>query len=199
MIVVDVETTGVDSKINSIVSIGAVDFSNPSNTFYQENRIWFGAEVNPKALEINGFTEEQLIDRSKKTLKETVSDFIEWSKSVEDITLAGENVGRFDALFLKNSADRYGIEFPFGVSSVDLHALSYSHHLKYGIKIPLNKNRTDISSDTTLVYVGLPTEPKPHNALTGAKMEAEAFSRLIYGRCLFEEFRSYEIPKFLKD
>lgn len=198
MIVVDVETTGVDFKKHSIVSIGAVDFSNPLNNFYQENKIWFGAEVDPIALQINGFTEEQITDLSKKTLKENITDFIEWSKFIEDITLAGENVARFDAMFLKDSADRYGIEFSFGIRSVDLHALSYVNHLEKGIEIPLNKNRTNISSDTTFTYVGLPEEPKPHNALIGAKMEAEAFSRLIYGKILFKEFQKYPLPQYLR-
>lgn len=198
MIVVDVETTGVDFKKHSIVSIGAIDFSNPLNNFYQENKIWFGAEVDTIALQINGFTEEQITDLNKKTLKENITDFIEWSKSIGDVTLAGENVARFDAMFLKDSADRYGIEFSFGIRSVDLHALSYANHLEKGIEIPLNKNRTNISSDTTFIYVGLPEEPKPHNALTGAKMEAEAFSRLIYGKILFKEFQKYPLPQYLR-
>lgn len=198
MIIVDVETTGVNPKMHSIVSIGAVDFSNPSNTFYQENRIWLGAEVDPVALQINGFTEEQITDMRKKSLEENITDFIEWSKSVKDITLAGENVGVFDLKFLLNSAERYGIEFPFGRRTVDLHAVSYANYLRKRVEIPLDKNRTNIRADTTFVYVGLKEEPKPHNALMGAKMEAEAFSRLIYGRWLFEEFRSYEIPEYLR-
>ena len=47
MIVVDVETTGVDARKNSIVSIGAVDFENQKNQFYGECKIWEGAEIDP--------------------------------------------------------------------------------------------------------------------------------------------------------
>ena len=45
MIIIDVETTGLDPKKYSIVSIGAVDFKKPMRTFYEECRIWDGAEV----------------------------------------------------------------------------------------------------------------------------------------------------------
>ena len=48
------------------------------------------------------------------------------------------------------------------------------------------------------MYVGLPPEPKPHHALTGAKVEAEALSRLLFGKILLKEFAHYEIPKYLK-
>ena len=78
MIVVDVETTGVDSKKNSIVSIGAIDFSNPQNQFYQECRVWEGAEIAQQALYINGFTKEQITDKNKPTLKEAIESFIKW-------------------------------------------------------------------------------------------------------------------------
>ena len=60
MIVVDVETTGLYPNKNSIVSIGAVDFLNPVNTFYQECRIWRGAKISDQALEVNGFTKKQI-------------------------------------------------------------------------------------------------------------------------------------------
>jgi len=43
-------------------------------------------------------------------------------------------------------------------------------------------------------YVGIPAEPKPHNALRGAKWEAEVFMRLLYNKNLFPEFKEFEIP-----
>ena len=41
MIIVDVETTGIDPEKHSIVSIGAVDFSNPSNEFYMKIPLFY--------------------------------------------------------------------------------------------------------------------------------------------------------------
>ena len=197
MIVVDVETTGIYAEKNSIVSIGAVDFSRPENQFYEECRIWDGAEITDEALGVNGFTREEIMDPNKQSLKEVITKFINWTEGIEDKTLAGENPS-FDMDFLKNSAEKYGIEWSLGRRSIDLHSVSYSNHLRKNLKIPMKNNRTDLNLDKTLIYVGLLEEQKPHNALVGAKMEAEAFSRLVYEKNLFEEFKKFEIPDYLK-
>jgi hypothetical protein len=44
----------------------------------------------------------------------------------------------------------------------------------------------------------LPPEPYPHNGLRGAKIEAEALSRLIYGKNLLEEYKEFKIPQYLE-
>jgi DNA polymerase III epsilon subunit-like protein len=195
MIVVDVETTGLDPKRHSIVSIGAIDFFNPANQFYQECRIFEGAEITPEALAINGFSEEEIKNPNKKTLEEIVKDFFKLAESLEDRTIAGENP-EFDKGFLKASAERCGIEWRFGSRTVDLHAVAYAHQLKRGFTPALKNGKSDQNLDKTLCYVGLPEEPKPHNGLVGAKMEAEAFSRLIYGKSLLKEFEKFPIPDY---
>lgn len=43
MIILDVETTGTDPSIHSLVSIGAVDFNNPDTRFMEECLVWSGA------------------------------------------------------------------------------------------------------------------------------------------------------------
>jgi hypothetical protein len=55
MIVCDCEFSGTDPILHSLVSIGAVDFLDPSRQFYAECRIWEGAHVMDEALEVNGF------------------------------------------------------------------------------------------------------------------------------------------------
>lgn len=196
MIVVDVETTGIDEERHSIASIGAVDFHNPGNEFYQECRIWKGAEISPRALEVNGFKEYELYDPSKPPLSRVMQSFIKWTRDITNQTLAGENP-TFDRNFLNAAAKKYNLP-EFGRRVVDLHAISYGHHLRTNTTIPLKNNSSRLSADETYRYVGLPTEPQPHNALTGAKMEAEAFSRLIYGRSLLDEFSEFEISDNLK-
>ncbi len=199
MIVVDVETTGLDPKKHSILSIGAVDFSNPSNALYCECAPWLGAKIDQKALSVNGFILDWIsIDSPKlqKSLDHAIAEFFDWASSIGDKTLAGMNVD-FDRNFLKASSERYNRKWPFGYRVNDLHSLCYSHMLKKGITVPLKDGVSDLWSDRVHAYVGLPEEPKPHNALTGAKMEAEAFSRLIHNRPLLEEFSRYELPKYL--
>ena len=198
MIVLDVETTGTDYNKHSIVSMGAVDFDNPKNQFYEECQIWEGAEITDYARDVNGFTKEQVTDPHKQTLEETVIKYLKWSKNIKDKTIAGENP-RFDRDFLQSSLERYGIEHKIHYRTEDLHSLSYAHHIKRGIDVPLTEDGISaLSLNETLKYVGLPEEPDPHNALTGAKMEAEAFSRFFRGKFLFEEFEEYEVPDYLK-
>lgn len=196
MIVLDVETTGIDHNKNSIVSIGAVDFGEPKNQFYEECRIWDGAEIDNKALAINGFSRNK-VKNMKNKLDSALSHFICWSERVSDMILAGENPS-FDRDFLRSSYEMYGLHWPFGYRTIDLHSLCYEHKLKRGIQMPLVKGRSYLSLDTILEYVGMPAEPKQHIALNGAKMEAEAFSRFIYGRGLLDEFSEFKIPSYLK-
>lgn len=201
MIVVDVETTGLDPQKHSIVSIGAVDFYAPSYQFYTECIIYPGAEISERALEINGFTEEQLYDPTKPNLEQAINEFIEWTEKAVDKTFAGENPA-FDRDFLTASFLRYkpGPEGrsewykQFTHRTVDLHSLCYSHLLRSGKVPPSKSGRSDLSTDKILNYVGLPEEPRPHNALTGAKMEAEAFSRIIHRKTLLDEFEKHPIP-----
>src|SRR3989344_1162718 len=187
MIIVDVETTGLDPIKNSIVSIGAIAFSKPENQFYQECRIFEGAEISVVALKINGFSLEQIKDINKKQLKDTIKEFIDWLNKSNDKTIAGHNPF-FDRDFLTFSALRFDIKLSLPRRLIDLHSLCYSHYLKRGLIPPLKDKFTDLNLDKVLNYVGLQNEPKPHNALTGAKMEAEAFSRLIHGKILSKEF-----------
>lgn len=196
MIVVDIETTGLDPRKHSIASIGALDFGNPENQFYEECRIWEGADVAADALRVNGFTEAQVKDPKKQSLEAMMQKFVAWTKSVGYLTFAGGNVF-FDRDFLHATAQRYTLDWIFSYRIIDLHSLAYAHHLSRGILPPSKDSRTDLSVDKILVYTGLPAEPKPHIGIVGAKMEAEAFSRLIYGKSLLKEYAHFPVPDYL--
>lgn len=212
MIVVDVEASGIDPKKNSILSLGAVDFLNPTNQFYEECRVWHGAEIDHSALEYCGFTLEEATDPKKQSDGELLEHFFQWAQGCSEITMAGENVVWLDLAIISATAERTGInhEFafksqfsyqgpmPFGYRTVDLHSLSYSHHLSRNIRPRMQKGLSKLSLDETLQYVGLEPEPKPHNGLNGAKLEAEAFSRLIYGKSLLGEYASLSVPEYLR-
>jgi len=77
MIIIDVETTGLNPWKHSILSLAALDFSNSSNTFYTECRLEPHAIVEQGALDINGFTREQIFDQSKPTAAHIVKEFLE--------------------------------------------------------------------------------------------------------------------------
>ena len=193
MIVVDVETTGTDPARHSIVSIGAVEFERPDRTYYRECRLFDGAAVETAALAVNGFTLEHITDATKPTLESAIGEFIAWCRESEERTLGGHNTS-FDRDFLQASADRYNLAWRFGNRVLDLHSFGWMHMRQRGLTPPGRGGRSGISFDTVAVYVGLPEEPEPHHGLTGAKMEAEAFCRLMHGKPLMDEYRSFPLP-----
>ncbi len=194
MLVVDVEASGTEPRKHSIVSLGALDLSNPSNRFYEECRIWDGAHIMDEALAVNGFNKAQITDAKKQSEADLIHSFLKWSEGIEERTLAGQNVS-FDRDFLKAAAERAGhTEWPFAYRTVDTHTLCYMHMVHRGLQPPVKHRRSALDLDAVLNYCGIPEEPSPHNALTGALSHAEVVSRLLYGRKLLPEFTEFEIP-----
>lgn len=196
MLIVDVEASGTEAWKHSIVSIGALDSQNPTNRFYAECRVWDGAHIMDEALKVNGFTKDQIIDPKKPSEGDIVHEFLRWSESLADRTLAGQNVS-FDRDFLKYASERAGhTEWPFAYRTIDTHTLCYMHMIERGIQPPFDTKhkRSALNLDAVMNYCGIPDEPEPHNALTGALSHAEVISRLLYGRKLLPEFEQYAIP-----
>ncbi len=194
MLVVDVEASGTESHKHSIVSVGALDLKNPTNRFYAECRVWDGAHIMDEALKVNGFTKAQITDPNKQSEADLVHAFLAWSESLEERTLAGQNVS-FDRDFLKYASQRAGhTDWPFAYRTIDTHTLAYMHHILNGVEPPVRHKRSALDLDAVLNYCGIPEEPCPHNALTGALSHAEVISRLLYDKKLLPEFDHYEIP-----
>jgi len=195
MILVDIEASGTNCQKHSIVSIGAVDFDNPENRFYEECKIWDGAHVMDGALEVNGFTQAEITDESKQTEADIVKKFIDWSESFADRTLAGQNIS-FDRDFMRAGAQRAGLNWNFAYRTIDTHSLCWMHIVKKGNKPPVDveHKRSNLDLNAVLRYCGVPSEPDPHNALTGALCHAEVTSRLLYDKKLLPEFEEHEIP-----
>jgi DNA polymerase III epsilon subunit-like protein len=194
MIVLDVEASGVEPHKHSIVSVGALDIANPTNRFYMECHVWDGAHIMEDALNVNGFTMDQVTDKSKPSEADLTHEFLRWSESVEERTLAGQNVS-FDRDFLKYAAERAGhTEWPFAHRTIDTHSLAYMHMVERGQLPPVRHRRSALNLDAVLNYCGIPEEPSPHNALTGALSHAEVIARLLYGRKLLPEFEQFDIP-----
>jgi DNA polymerase III epsilon subunit-like protein len=168
MIILDIETSGISPYKNGMLSLGAVDF-NTKEEFYGECKLTEGREITPIALEINGFTVEQVNDPNKQSDVELYLAFCLWAQKREPL-LAGHNIGHFDILFLEEIHTRLpfeGEKFPFPYRTIDLHSVFYALY------------KESLSHDKICDRLGLPCEPKPHNALGGAKSEAEAFHTLF--------------------
>ncbi|MFH1649354.1 MAG: 3'-5' exonuclease [Candidatus Woesearchaeota archaeon] len=194
MIVIDTEMSGIDPQKCCMLSLGAVDFENPSNTFYGECRLREGAEIREVSLRINGFTRES-IAKAPFSEAELFESFVAWSNSVQDRTLAGHNLS-LDVLHLRNAAKSAKIEWPFGFRIVDLHAIAYAHFLVKG-NVPLVDGLSHLTLSGISQYTGIPAQPEPHNALMDAKMTAEAISRIVLGKSALDEFKKYPVPSAL--
>lgn len=193
MIAIDIEASGIDHQKHSIVSVGAVDLGGPARQFYDECRIWDGAHTMEAALAVNGFTEAEITDPQKKSEAELVQALLAWIYEAEDRTLAGQNVS-FDRDFIEAAARRAGIEADIAYRTIDTHTLCYMHMAKRGCNIPMTKHHSGLDLDAILRYCGIPEEPNPHNALTGACCHAEVISRLLYDKKILPEFEQYGIP-----
>lgn len=170
MTVIDIESSGLLPSKHALLSIGAFHYETGAE-FYAECRAHYGAILDPVALAVNGFTVEQADDPIKPSAERIVADFTEWAKGfgqTEGIVLAGQQVGSFDIPFLSEYAGgKIAFERVFSRRSVDLHSVAYARFGK------------SLSLDGILQAVGLAPEPKPHNALTGARLEAAAFRVLL--------------------
>lgn len=195
MLVLDIEGSGVNYEKNSIVSLGALDLDNPTNRFYAECRVWDGAHIEEEALAVNGFTREEILDPSKMTEAELVRNFIDWSKDLHNRTFAGQNVS-YDRDMAKAAAYRAHLDWNFAHRTIDVHTLCWMHMVKRGLVPPLDEvhHRSALNLDAVLNYCGIPEEPQPHNALTGALCHAEVISRLLNNKKLLPEFTQFEIP-----
>jgi DNA polymerase III epsilon subunit-like protein len=195
MIIIDIEASGVDYKKHSIVSIGALDFSNPTNRFYGECRIWDGAHIMDEAIAVCGFTKDQITDQNKKSEAELVQEFMEWSQHMSNRTLTGQNVS-FDRDMLKAGCERAGLPWDLAYRTLDTHTLCFMHMIKRGLTPPIDPQhrRSALNLDAVLNYCGIEDEPEPHNALTGAMSHAEVTSRLLHDKKLLPEFSQFEIP-----
>lgn len=195
MLVLDIEASGTEYDVHSIVSIGALDLDNPNNRFYGECRIWEGAHIMDGALEVNGFTEAEITDPNKQTEAELVTAFLAWVESVQDRTIVGQNPS-FDRDFVRKAADRANENYTLAYRTLDTHTMCWMHIIKAGNHPPVDPehHRSALNLDAILNYCGIPEEPQPHNALTGALCHAEVASRLLFDKKLLPEFEQYEIP-----
>lgn len=193
MIVVDVETTGTEEHVHSLLSIGAVDFLKPGRKFYKECRMFEGAHIMESASHVNGYTEEEMKDPSKMSDGELVREFIAWAEESSGLLFAAHNT-MFDFNFIRVTCERNHIDFPFPKRTLDLHTVCFTQMLHQGIEPPLEDGKSLLNTDTVMKYCGLPTEPKPHIASNGASYAAEAFSRLLKNEKLLPQFEQYEIP-----
>lgn len=173
-ITVDVETSGLDPRTCSILSIGAIKRKSKEE-YYGECSAWNGATVDNSALAVNGFTVSDCLDTVRKNESQLINEFLLWVGYDEPAVIIGMNP-HFDFSFIRAAADRAGIKkIPLTHRTIDMHTMAIIYALKHKYEIPAKGYYTD----AIYKMIGMAPEPKPHNALTGAQMENDALQKLL--------------------
>lgn len=197
MIVIDIETSGLDPNNHGILSIGAIDMKAPSRRFYQEARLHEDELYDPEAGKINGVSEKQARSVDKQSRQQLLRNFADWYAARPTKVIAGLHIQAFDVPFLNTKADASRVAITLKKRTIDLHSIAYAKMLSLGKVVPLTDGWSVMDTDFIHPFCGLPMEPKPHTALRGAIWEAESLHRLIYGKGLLKEFATYPMPKHL--
>jgi DNA polymerase III epsilon subunit-like protein len=182
VVVIDLETTGLDPRRCAILEIGAVLLESERPMIFDrslrydpQGRCW-----EERAEAVHGLSREEATEGWRMEEEDAMQQLLLFLANVAPerlrITMAGMNP-HFDRAFLDAAMDRCGLRGMWDrlVSHrmIDLHSLAVPMALKAGR--PLGKLHTDGIYE----MLGMEPEPKPHRALTGARLEAEAMRRLM--------------------
>jgi len=168
MIALDLETTGLQPGFHGMASLGAVHMES-GDEFYEKCKIHNGIEVSEKALEVNGFTEEELRQGDGKPISLVLKWFTNWAedKSDEKQLLVGWNLPSFDLQFIEQDIASSRREKLFGHRYIDLHSMAFM------------LTKESLRSIDACSEFGVEPEPEPHNALEGAKMNVRLYNAMM--------------------
>jgi DNA polymerase III epsilon subunit-like protein len=201
MIILDIETSGIDKMRCGVWQIGAIDLNNPKEFFLQEGRIDEEDEIvnsgKKPVLEVIGKTEEELRNKKKQSQKELLINFFKWIEQRPILNFLCQNP-QFDVAFLEIKAMRYGLKIPFHYRSFDLHSFAQKKYFDLNGNFLIKERHSDMGLKNILNFCGMQDNREAHNALEDCKLTGECFSRIVFGRNLFEEFSKFEIPDYLK-
>jgi DNA polymerase III epsilon subunit-like protein len=203
MIVVDLEMSGMNIAKCGIWQIGAIDTDNPKSVFLEEARVDEAYEFllgDTNTQKLFGKTEAELRDKSKQSEKELLQHFFRWCEKSKFKNAVGHCV-HYDFAFLQQKAFKYGLEFPLSHRIFDTHSIASMKYFELNGKFLMKKDKPGMISDmglkNVLELVGMKDERLVHNALGDAKLTAEAFYRLVYGKNLLKEYAEIKIPEYL--
>jgi DNA polymerase III epsilon subunit-like protein len=197
MIVVDIETSGIDFLKNGIWQIGAIDSDDSKRIFLDECRIDNEDTITKEALNVVGVTEEYIRSIRKQSQKELLEKFFEWCKDAKVRNFICHNP-QFDFSFIKCKADKYGLKMPVHFRCFDTHSIASLKYYEIYDKLPIENDYSIMGLPNVLFFCGMQDNRDKHNALEDAKLTAECFYRIVYGKNFLKEFEQYPIPKHLE-
>jgi len=164
IIILDLETTGLDPFKHEILEIGAVNVAT-GETFECKVHPLRIKEADPKALEINGYNKAEweeafLLPNALKLLNEFVG--------ISQPYFMAYNAS-FDLSFLEKAYQDCALPWPFHYHKLDLLTMAWDI-LEKGLSLSL-KNVASV--------LGIPPEPAVHRALAGALCAYQVYKKLI--------------------
>lgn len=195
MIVLDIETSGLDTGRCGIWQIGALDMETEKE-FLEEARIDEEDEIMEEALDLTGKTEKELRSKNRQSQKQLIENFFNWLEKFNERIIAGHNV-TWDLTFIQNKCLKYNLRKRFrkllpNVRAIDLHTLAQLVYRKKKGKFLIKEGRSGMKLKKVLEFCGIKDERKqsigegkiskkgkPHNALEDCKLEAECFKILL--------------------
>ena len=198
MIVVDIETSGLDFLKNGIWQIGAIDTDDPERIFLDECKIDEEDIVTLEALNLCGITEEYIRSKSKQSQKELLEKFFAWCMKAKVRNFICQNP-QFDFSFMKCKADKYGMKMPVHFRCFDTHSIASLKYKEIYGNLPIDAESSNMGLPNVLFFCGMKDNRDKHNALEDAKLTAECFFRIVYCKTFLKEFEQYSIPKYLEE
>ena len=177
IVVVDVETSGLDPRIHGILEIGAVKMAT-GDEFTCEVRLEDDMVYDQGVYRVNGIAEERARSSERMSVEAALFELFGWLSPCPDggkgWLMAGSNP-RFDDGFLRAAyGDDTAAKYPFLRHLLDLQTVAFTYFVATGTPMPKS-----LSADAIYRAVGLPEEPKPHQALRGARYEAHGFHTIF--------------------
>lgn len=178
LVVIDLETGGLDENLHPILELGAVDAAGRElNLRIRTEKMDMLAEV----LDVNGIALHEV--HEGLSVKRAMVRLYVWLMESHPYTwlLAGKNPN-FDRGFLSKAwpeSELNGLSATISRRTIDIHTLAYGWAMQERPELDLTAK--DFRTDLIYQSMGLSDEPKPHHALRGARLEMLALRFLICG------------------
>jgi len=201
MIVLDIETSGLDNVKCGIWQIGAIDLDT-NEEFLEEAKIdeedlILDSRIAKPVLEVIGKKEENLRDDAKQSQKQLLINFFNWCKGRKLKNCLCQNP-QFDLGFIWIKARKYGLEIPLHHRAYDLHSIASLKYFQLNNEFLVKDDHSDMGLKNILNFCGMQDNRGVHNALEDCKLTAECFLRITYGKNLLPEYTKFPIPEYLK-
>lgn len=164
IILIDLETTGLDPQTHEILEIGAINVDTGAEFSVKVQPIHIES-ADTVAMKVNGYSAEQWI--TAVPLPTALVLLKEWVG--EGKYMMSYNVS-FDRMFIEKAYKECGIEYPFYYHHFDLLTLAW-YRLHAGSPLSLKSVCTQLK---------LEAEPDIHSALEGCRAAYRVYQKLVY-------------------